>query len=132
MGRTLPTDVVLSPTDQTDRWLLDPDPRHPILFDHDGDHFPGMVLFEAARQAAAALCYPASLTPASILTDFHRYAEFDTPVWIEATPVPTCAADVLSVQVTGWQDDESVFTSLVSGPVSHQGPESALLASLLR
>lgn len=126
VGRTVPSDVVLSPTDQADRWLLDPDPRHPILFDHDSDHFPGMVLLEAARQAAASLCYPASLTPASICTDFQRYAEFDTPVWIDASAVPTCAADVLSVQVTGRQNDETVFSALISGPVSRPEPEDAL------
>ncbi|MCK7621678.1 A-factor biosynthesis protein [Streptomyces sp. RS10V-4] len=29
------------------------DPLHPFLFDHPSDHVPGMVLLEAARQAAA-------------------------------------------------------------------------------
>ncbi|MDO0929046.1 ScbA/BarX family gamma-butyrolactone biosynthesis protein [Streptomyces sp. TG1A-8] len=29
------------------------DPRHPFFFDHATDHVPGMVLLEAARQAAA-------------------------------------------------------------------------------
>ncbi|WP_407804118.1 AfsA-related hotdog domain-containing protein, partial [Staphylococcus aureus] len=28
-----------------------PDPRNHSLFDHPVDHIPGMILFEAARQA---------------------------------------------------------------------------------
>ncbi|KJY47989.1 hypothetical protein VR46_00600 [Streptomyces sp. NRRL S-444] len=125
VGRALPSDVVLSPTDQANRWLLDPDPRHPILFDHDGDHFPGMVLLEAARQAAGALCYPASLTPSSIYTDFQRYAEFDAPVWIEASAAPMSPVDMPSIQVTGRQNDQTVFTALISGHVSHPDSVSA-------
>lgn len=123
VGRTLPDDVVISPTERPNRWLLDPDPRHPILFEHTGDHFPGMVLLEAARQAAGALCQPLSLTPASMHADFHQYAEFDTPVWIEATAPPARAADTLSVQVTGLQNDRPVFTAVISGPLSH--PQNA-------
>ncbi|MEU9377009.1 ScbA/BarX family gamma-butyrolactone biosynthesis protein [Streptomyces sp. NPDC048255] len=119
VGKALPRDVVLSPTEEANRWLLDPDPQHPILFDHGGDHFPGMVLLEAARQAAGAVCHPATLTPASVCTDFHQYAEFGAPVWIEATPLPARAADSASVQVTGWQNDQSVFTALISGPLAH-------------
>lgn len=55
VGRISPMDVVLSPTDQPDRWFLRADTRHPVLFDHPVDHIPGMVLLEAARQATSAL-----------------------------------------------------------------------------
>ncbi|MFH0246540.1 ScbA/BarX family gamma-butyrolactone biosynthesis protein [Streptomyces sp. HK10] len=112
-GKALPGDVVLSATDRPDRWLLDPDPRHPILFEHVGDHFPGMVLLEAARQAACALSRPHVLTPVSFHANFHRYAEFGSPVWIEATPLPAGAADTRSVRVTGVQQDQAVFTAVI-------------------
>ncbi|WP_260845011.1 AfsA-related hotdog domain-containing protein [Streptomyces sp. SLBN-31] len=49
-----PTDVVLSPLGQPHRWQLRVDTRHPVLFDHIVDHVPGMLLIEAARQAATA------------------------------------------------------------------------------
>ncbi|MER5918117.1 AfsA-related hotdog domain-containing protein [Streptomyces sp. NPDC001982] len=58
VGRTSPADVVLTPTEEPGRWLLTPDFNHPILFDHHADHLPGMVLLEAARQAATAAVAP--------------------------------------------------------------------------
>ncbi|WP_411107597.1 ScbA/BarX family gamma-butyrolactone biosynthesis protein [Streptomyces sp. cmx-4-9] len=125
VGKALPRDVVLSPTEEAHSWLLDPDPQHPILFDHGGDHFPGMVLLEAARQAAGALCHPAALTPASVCTDFHQYAEFTSPVRIQAAALPSRAADWASVQVTGTQGGRSVFSALISGPLDRPGAGSA-------
>ncbi|MEE6269735.1 ScbA/BarX family gamma-butyrolactone biosynthesis protein [Streptomyces diastatochromogenes] len=47
-----PQDAVLA--EDADGLLVAPaDPLHPFLFDHPGDHVPGMVLLEAARQAVA-------------------------------------------------------------------------------
>ncbi|MCL6675282.1 ScbA/BarX family gamma-butyrolactone biosynthesis protein, partial [Streptomyces panaciradicis] len=54
VGRTTPTDVVLTPLGQPGRWQLRIDTRHPTLFDHPHDHTPGMLLLEAARQATTA------------------------------------------------------------------------------
>ncbi|WP_329113085.1 ScbA/BarX family gamma-butyrolactone biosynthesis protein [Streptomyces sp. NBC_01465] len=114
LGRILPFDVVLAPGDRPGRWLLDPDPRHPILFDHNADHIPGMVLLEAARQAACSLARPDTLTPSYLHAEFLRYAEFDSPCWVEASWVPSAegTADVL---VTGTQDGNCVFTAQVCG-----------------
>ena len=67
-GRLLPFDVVLAPTDRPGRWELSPDLDHPILFEHANDHHPGMVLVEAARQAACALHVPGGFTPSGIAT----------------------------------------------------------------
>ncbi|ANB04164.1 hypothetical protein SAM40697_0201 [Streptomyces ambofaciens] len=50
-GRTHPTDTVLTTTPHPHTYLLTPDPHHPILFEHTTDHYPGMVLLEAAQQA---------------------------------------------------------------------------------
>lgn len=118
VGKLLPFDVVLSPTDRPGRWLLDADPRHPILFDHSGDHYPGMILLEAARQAACGLLHPGALSITSACVDFQRYAEFNSPCWIDAAMPPTQATGTPSVLVTGRQGEHVVFTALVSGTVA--------------
>ncbi|QMV06648.1 hypothetical protein GJU35_13800 [Streptomyces lincolnensis] len=93
------------------------DTSHPLLFDRPDDHVPGMVLLEAARQAAAAVT-PGDGTPypLSMENTFDRYVEFDTPCWIEATPVTD------GVRVVGHQDGEQVFSSLVrmDGPAARR------------
>ncbi|MFF7734906.1 ScbA/BarX family gamma-butyrolactone biosynthesis protein [Streptomyces sp. NPDC007984] len=117
VGRDRPEDVVLSPTDRPNRWLLEPDPDHPVLFDHEGDHYPGMVLLEAARQAACGLMRPYTITPSAISTVFHRYAEFDEACVIEATPADSQEPGLIAVEVTGHQEGRQIFTSLLTGPL---------------
>lgn len=56
-------DVVLSPTDATDRWQLRVDTHHPMYFDHPSDHAPGILLLEAAKQAVRTLRHPGSESP---------------------------------------------------------------------
>ncbi|WP_369389446.1 ScbA/BarX family gamma-butyrolactone biosynthesis protein [Streptomyces sp. CG1] len=106
VGRDHAEDVVLSPTDRADRWLLRVDTRHRKLFDHAVDHVPGMLLLEAARQAAQAVRRPARVLPAEMETSFHRYVELDRPCWIEASPLAAGA-----VRVTAHQDAEPRFTA---------------------
>lgn len=118
VGRTFSADVVLSPADGPSRWLLTPDLDHPILFDHKGDHVPGMVLIEGARQAACALMAPRTFTPTATANDFHRYAELDRPCWIEVTRVSPEAGDMVTFEVVGHQDGQAVFTSVLTGPVT--------------
>lgn len=119
VGRTLPSEVVIAPTDRPHCWLLAPDTRHPVMFDHAGDHVPGMVLMEAVRQASCALLGPAAtLIPVQATTEFHRYVEFGSPCWIEATPLPDQRGGLAGFLVTGRQDGRTVFTSSVSGPVA--------------
>lgn len=115
-GRLGPSDVVLSSTARPNRWLLTPDPCHPVLFDHAGDHLPGMVLLEAARQAATRCHAVHPMRPAAISTTFDRYAELDSPCWIEVTPLPTRERAFAAVRVTGRQENREVFSSVVSGP----------------
>ncbi|MFJ6781941.1 ScbA/BarX family gamma-butyrolactone biosynthesis protein [Streptomyces yangpuensis] len=115
VGRTSPMDVVLSPIGEPARWQLRADTRHPVLFDHAVDHIPGMVLLEAARQATAAVLGRSTYIPHSISSEFHRYAELDSPCFIEARRLPRvgCAGQD-SVLVTGHQDDALVFSSTVT------------------
>ncbi|MFF0018929.1 ScbA/BarX family gamma-butyrolactone biosynthesis protein [Streptomyces sp. NPDC005374] len=87
VARTRPEDVVLSATDRPGRWQLRVDLAHPVLFDHPVDHAPGMLLLEAARQAAHAVTERPS-TVVGMETEFTRYAEFDAPcsVWADRLP----------------------------------------------
>ncbi|MFF8278061.1 ScbA/BarX family gamma-butyrolactone biosynthesis protein [Streptomyces lateritius] len=116
VGRRDDFDVVLSPTERDDRWRLRVDTRHPILFDHPGDHIPGMVLLEAARQAVHTLAPEGrAVLPVAMDAAFHRYAEFDSPCWIETEPAvgyPGSAERL--VRVTGRQDGEILFTSITT------------------
>lgn len=118
-GRNLRRDVVLASSDHPGRWLLDPDPHHPVLFDIGDDHIPPMVLMEAARQATLGLLVPdCSLTLTAMTTEFLSYAEFGGPCWIEAAPLFVQQAGIMSVLVTGRQDGRRVFASQVSGTVT--------------
>ncbi|MGW1104689.1 ScbA/BarX family gamma-butyrolactone biosynthesis protein [Streptomyces sp. NPDC002540] len=113
VGRVSPADVVLSPVGETNRWQLRADTRHHVLFDHPVDHVPGMVLLEAARQAAAAALGNCGMLPTGIASEFHRYAELDTPCTIQAQHLPDAADGRKSVLVTGHQGGNLVFTSTV-------------------
>ncbi len=122
VGRSRPQDVVLAATSTPGRWTVGPDPCNAVLFDHGGDHLPGMVLLEAARQAAHILLAPEGGRPISASATFDRYAELHAPCVVEArwhgAPGPTG-----SVRVTGVQAGETIFTSLLGGGV--QSPAAA-------
>ncbi|MEU4877949.1 ScbA/BarX family gamma-butyrolactone biosynthesis protein [Streptomyces sp. NPDC021608] len=112
VGRLSPTDVVLSPTGEPDRWQLRMDTRHPVLFDHQVDHVPGMVLLEAARQAATAVLGRPSILPLGLDCAFLKYAELDLPCMIDALRLPMTSPDEAdTVLVTGRQEGRPVFTS---------------------
>ncbi|MFJ9609575.1 ScbA/BarX family gamma-butyrolactone biosynthesis protein [Kitasatospora sp. NPDC101176] len=115
VGRLRPCDVVLTPADTPATWHLTPDLRHPILFDHANDHIPGMVLLEAARQAANALVSPTTVTPASAATTYHRYAEHDAPTTITARHTPGPDQDAITTTVSGYQHGEPIFTTVLTG-----------------
>ncbi|GAA2987983.1 gamma-butyrolactone biosynthesis protein ScbA [Streptomyces drozdowiczii] len=102
-GRARERDVVLAPAVRPGRWPLRLDTGHPTLFGRPNDHVPGILLLEAARQAATATV-PGFL-PVSVRSDFLRYVELDVPCWIEATTVPAGGVLVRAVQ-----DGGTVFT----------------------
>lgn len=62
------------------------DPRHPFFFDHASDHVPGMVLLEAARQAAAEASGGALLRPVSGRLVATRFTEHAPAARIEPVP----------------------------------------------
>ncbi|MFJ7077372.1 ScbA/BarX family gamma-butyrolactone biosynthesis protein [Streptomyces sp. NPDC098781] len=107
VDRALPGDVVLSPSKHPDRWQLRVDTAHAVFFDHPLDHVPGMLLLEAARQAAHARTGNGRRTPVSFHAVFHRYAELDLPVWIVVVDQP--GANGADVQVVGQQGKSTVF-----------------------
>ncbi|MBQ1114747.1 ScbA/BarX family gamma-butyrolactone biosynthesis protein [Streptomyces sp. C3-3] len=115
-GRARAEDVVLSETGRDGVWELRVDTRHPTLFQRPNDHVPGMLLLEAARQAAWLAAGPAGIVPVAARTRFHRYSEFGSPCWIGAVVLPETAEDTVTVQVTGHQDGEAVFSTILSGP----------------
>ncbi|MEU6094337.1 ScbA/BarX family gamma-butyrolactone biosynthesis protein [Streptomyces sp. NPDC047079] len=92
VGRRRSGDVLLAEAaglpDQA--WVLAMDRTHPVFFDHESDHIPGMVLIEAVRQAAHAadtrLAGPARGThPSCLVADFECFCDLDAPVLVAAT-----------------------------------------------
>lgn len=116
VGRLSDFDVVLTPTERNDRWQLRVNTRHPVLFDHPGDHIPGMVLLEAARQAVHTLAPGGRpVLPVAMDSAYHRYAEFGSPCWIEIEPaVDYPGSPERLVRVTGRQDGEILFTAITT------------------
>ncbi|MEU6044761.1 ScbA/BarX family gamma-butyrolactone biosynthesis protein [Streptomyces griseus] len=115
VDRTSPDDVVLSPVagGRPGRWMLRVDPAHPVLFDHAVDHAPGMLLLEAARQAAHAVGGGSS-TVFGMRTHFARYVELDAPaVVVAGEPVPD-GTGRRRVDVSVEQHGVRVFTSEVT------------------
>ena len=127
VGRAHARDVVIARTERPGRWRLIPDPRHPILFDHWTDHVPGMVLMEAARQASCALSDPGSgFVPISMASEFQHYVEFDSPCWIEATPLPDLGPGQSGFLVTGEQEGRMVYRAEVIGRAAERADGPAL------
>ncbi|MFI8939041.1 ScbA/BarX family gamma-butyrolactone biosynthesis protein [Streptomyces syringium] len=139
VGRASAFDVVLSAADaggcgscgrpveplragprRSGRWQLRADIRHPILFDHPVDHIPGMVLLEAARQAAMALDPGSAVSPTALTSAFHRYAELSSPCWIAAERGEPDAAGSTVTHVSGHQDDELLFTCAITTAAAAQ------------
>ncbi|MFE2517849.1 AfsA-related hotdog domain-containing protein [Streptomyces mirabilis] len=83
--------MVLTPTPHPHTWQLTPNPHHPILFDHTTDHIPGMVLLEAAHQAATAHTHPTHTTTTTTTTN-------------DNDPTPT-------THITAHQNNTTVFTA---------------------
>ncbi len=96
------------------RWPLRVDTAHPVFFDHPVDHVPGMLLLEAARQAAQAALGPDPVQPVAIESTFERYAELTLPCWIEAEAGRPDAAGNTPVAVIGQQNGIPLFAATVT------------------
>lgn len=79
----LPRDVLLAHSDGGTLELDPADHLHPFFFDHAGDHVPGMVLVEAARQAIAVLSDGELLRPTAFRLRTPHFTEFDPPARVE-------------------------------------------------
>ncbi|MFV2121764.1 AfsA-related hotdog domain-containing protein, partial [Streptomyces sp. Act-28] len=62
------------------------DPRHPFFFDHATDHVPGMVLLEAARQAAALASGGTLLRMTGARLTALRFTEFAPAARVTCVP----------------------------------------------
>ncbi|MEV0243514.1 ScbA/BarX family gamma-butyrolactone biosynthesis protein [Streptomyces sp. NPDC050674] len=113
VGRARPEDVVLAPADRPGVWRLRVDTGHPVLFPRPNDHVPGMVLFEAARQAATAASGLHPFLPTTMTAGFARYAELHSPCDVE-TEILAGRPGETTVRVSGRQDGESVFTATLT------------------
>ena len=114
VGRRCEDDVVLALAGPlTPGHLLRVNTRHPILFDHPLDHAPGMLLLEAARQAANSTAGHQRLIPTTFDASFARYVELDAPCWIQVDQVSATANGSCSVRLSALQEHERVFTALV-------------------
>jgi hypothetical protein len=96
--------------------LLRVDLTHPVFFDHPVDHVPGLLLLEAARQAAHANAHPRRTVLAGMDCVFVRFAELDSRCAVTCDPLPGDAAypPVDKSLVTVVQGDSSVFSAVVS------------------
>ncbi|MFF8730141.1 ScbA/BarX family gamma-butyrolactone biosynthesis protein [Streptomyces sp. NPDC015171] len=88
-------------------WWLRLNRRHPVLFDHESDHIPGMVLLEAFRQAAHAAELPVRPSLSAVAASYGAFGELDVPVRISARPVRDAhhAAGPAVLEVTAVQGD---------------------------
>ncbi|MFD5749523.1 ScbA/BarX family gamma-butyrolactone biosynthesis protein [Streptomyces sp. NPDC127033] len=67
--------------------LVEPaDMRHPYFFDHATDHLPGMIVLEAARQAAAFVSHGRLLRPTAGRLKTARFIEYDPPARVLCVP----------------------------------------------
>jgi hypothetical protein len=108
------TDVVLSPTARPMRSRLRIDLGHPILFDHPVDHAPGMLLLEAARQAAHTATAPRPMIAVAMDATFSRYTEFDAPCWIDTDALDDDVQGRPRLLVTASQNGVTTFSSIVT------------------
>ncbi|GHE12702.1 ScbA/BarX family gamma-butyrolactone biosynthesis protein [Streptomyces alanosinicus] len=114
VGRAGYDDVVLSPTDTPLHSQLRVDLGHPILFDHPVDHVPGMLLLEAARQAAHVATMPCPMLPVAMDAAFTRFVELDAPCWIHIDPLPDDARGRVRLLVSALQRETLAFSSVVT------------------
>ncbi|MFJ5293102.1 MULTISPECIES: ScbA/BarX family gamma-butyrolactone biosynthesis protein [unclassified Streptomyces] len=119
VGRSRAQDVLLCEGGERNEWLLSVDTTLPTLFQHPNDHVPGMVLLEAARQAATATAGPGPYVPSSGSATFRQYAEFGAPFRLRTEIVRkgVCAGDRTGVRVVGHQSGEPVFDCVLAAPV---------------
>ncbi|MEU8551607.1 ScbA/BarX family gamma-butyrolactone biosynthesis protein [Streptomyces roseoverticillatus] len=125
VGRRHHRDVLLAadPRLPADTWRLRLDRSHPVHFDHDSDHVPGMVLLEAMQQAAHAAYVRefgplARLAPrvlSSLDTGFHCFGELDRPVDIVVGPMRDAGRARAGFEVSAVQGGRTLADARFAG-----------------
>jgi 2-oxo-3-(phosphooxy)propyl 3-oxoalkanoate synthase len=110
VGRPMSDGVVLGRRVESTRWQLRVDTTHPSLFDHPVDHVPGMLLMEAARQAALSVTYPSSGLPLAMACGFQRFVELDEPCWITVDQVTDQPDGRRTIRIQATQREVLMFT----------------------
>ncbi|HJQ48146.1 MAG TPA: ScbA/BarX family gamma-butyrolactone biosynthesis protein [Amycolatopsis sp.] len=77
VGLIDPGDVVIGLQRPHGAWPVRVPVEHPVLFDHPLDHVPGMLVFEALRQAARVRLGWAHAQPLSADLNFSRFLELN-------------------------------------------------------
>ncbi|MEE4494021.1 ScbA/BarX family gamma-butyrolactone biosynthesis protein [Streptomyces sp. BE230] len=115
IGRSSLNDMVLSPTGTGAPclWQLRVDTGHPLFFDHPVDHVPGLLLIEAALQAAQSVTHPRRMTPVGMETRFKHYVELDTPCLIEVQQLLDDPLGRAHLSITMRQEGVENFAAVV-------------------
>lgn len=129
VGRRDPRNVLVADSHRTEhgvRVALAVPGRHPTIFEHPLDHYPGMALLDAATQAATLAVglehgRPTPLQVRSVRADFARFAELDSDITLTAAlvdrdrnrePDPDLVGDgeatAVSARVTAVQDGHRI------------------------
>jgi hypothetical protein len=102
VGRFNPANVVLADPVRDGGVLsarLAPRFDNPSLFDHGYDHYPAMVLMEAARQLSLLAADGAEdYVATGFEADFERFAELDAPVFVRTESTDHPATEVVFEQ----------------------------------
>ncbi|MGK5732024.1 ScbA/BarX family gamma-butyrolactone biosynthesis protein [Streptomyces sp. URMC 124] len=127
-GRGALDDLALTPTGTPHAWRLRADTTHPVFFDHAVDHIPGLLLLEAARQAARSTVHAGSAVVA-VDSTFTRFVELGSPCRIATRILPHDPAGRTRVAVAMEQDGAEAFSATVtlqqSAPRCGQGARRA-------
>lgn len=108
VGRDKRTDVVLAEAPGDNRWTIRVDRGHPVMFDHPVDHVPGMVVMEAARQAAMLALGWTSEVVVRMSFSFASYVEFNEPCYVVVDHVSTAGAGAGMTHVRFEQGERTV------------------------
>ncbi|MEU3756431.1 ScbA/BarX family gamma-butyrolactone biosynthesis protein [Streptomyces olivoreticuli] len=125
VGRHQDRDVLLAqaPGAPEDTWRLRMDRSHPVHFDHDSDHVPGMVLLEALNQAAHASYVRefgavSRLVPwmvSSLEAEFSCFGELDHPIDIVVRPLPEPGPSRAGFEAAAVQGDRTLTSARFVG-----------------
>ncbi|KZF06151.1 hypothetical protein A2J03_25300 [Rhodococcus sp. EPR-157] len=105
VGRLSEPDVLISANDARRVMFCDPDPQNSALLDHPVDHIPGMVVFEAARQAVRYRSGNPAAQIHTLSAVFPQFTEWETPCEISTSVLAASAQEPTRYCIRFTQDD---------------------------